>query len=197
MSFLDGRAIRDWCKQRFQLKDDILKTVETVTENTEEGKSVDALVIKEFFQSVSDGKALLASAITDKGVATDAGDTFSIMAANIGKIEVGGGAGQDGKLKVQTVSFNNSSKSSTINIDIKQYSDNYQNLKYGENLFFQTTGMYFPSQINISAGWKIYPDYVNGNYSYIPSTGIFTIKTANMHGIRGTLYIVENECASI
>ena len=172
---------------------EILDSIESIMGNTVSGRLVDSLVIKEVFQSVSDGKALLASAITDKGVATDAGDTFSIMAVNIGKIEVGGGAGQDGKLKVQTVSFNNSSKGSTINIDIKQYSDNYQNLKYGENLFFQTTGIYFPSQTNISAGWKFYPDYINGNYSYIPSTGIFTIKTANMHGIRGTLYIVEIE----
>lgn len=93
MSFLDGRAIRDWCKQRFQLKDNILKTVETVTENTEEGKSVDALVIKEVFQSVSDGKALLASVITDKGVATDARDTFFVMAENVGKIKAGGEGG--------------------------------------------------------------------------------------------------------
>lgn len=93
MSLLDGRAVRDWCKQTFQFKGDMLKTVETVKENTEEGKSVDALVIKEVFQSVSDGKELLASAITGKGVSTDAGATFSIMAENVGKIQ--GGSGGD------------------------------------------------------------------------------------------------------
>lgn len=89
MSFLDGKAIRDWCKQRFQSKDDLLRTMETVTENREEGKSVDALVIKEVFQNVSDGKALLASAITDRGVQTDAEDSFMVMAENIRKIQGG------------------------------------------------------------------------------------------------------------
>lgn len=91
MSFLDPKAMRDWCIQRFQSKDDILKTKEGVEENTEEGKCVDALVVKEVFQSVSNGKHLIASAITGKGVQTDAGDTFETMAGNIGEIVAGGG----------------------------------------------------------------------------------------------------------
>ena len=37
------------------------------------------------FQSVSSGKALLASALTDKNTLTDAEDTFAVIAANIGK----------------------------------------------------------------------------------------------------------------
>ena len=37
----------------------------------------------ELFQSVSNGKSLVASAITDKGIATDATDTFATMANNI------------------------------------------------------------------------------------------------------------------
>ena len=45
--------------------------------------------IDECFQSVSNGKALLASAITDMGVETDATDTFETMATNIGSIETG------------------------------------------------------------------------------------------------------------
>lgn len=40
-------------------------------------------------KSVSDGKSKVASAITDKGVATEATDTFDIMAGNIGKIQTG------------------------------------------------------------------------------------------------------------
>lgn len=43
----------------------------------------------ELFQSVSNGKTLVASAITDKGVATDATDTFATMADNILLIETG------------------------------------------------------------------------------------------------------------
>lgn len=40
-------------------------------------------------KSVSDGKSKVASAITDKGVTTQATDTFDIMAENIGKIQTG------------------------------------------------------------------------------------------------------------
>lgn len=71
----------------------VLDTAESVQENMEAGKLVDALVVKEVFQSVSSGKILIASAITDKGVSTDATDAFSVMAENIGKIESGGGSG--------------------------------------------------------------------------------------------------------
>ena len=46
--------------------------------------------LNEVFQSVSDGKAMIASAITDKGVETDAGATFETMAGNIRAIESGG-----------------------------------------------------------------------------------------------------------
>ena len=41
------------------------------------------------FQSVSDGKTLVANAITDKGVNTDTSSTFATMASNIGKIKIG------------------------------------------------------------------------------------------------------------
>ena len=43
--------------------------------------------INETFQSVSDGKILVASAITDKGIATASDATFSTMAQNIGLID--------------------------------------------------------------------------------------------------------------
>lgn len=46
----------------------------------------------ELFQSVSDGKTLIAGAITDKGVSTSASDSFQTMADNIAAIETGGGA---------------------------------------------------------------------------------------------------------
>ena len=44
-------------------------------------------------KSVSDGKSKVASAITDKGVATEATDTFNTMAENIRKISSGGNFG--------------------------------------------------------------------------------------------------------
>ena len=43
----------------------------------------------ELFQSVSNGKTTVANAITGKGVATNATDTFATMATNIGKIKTG------------------------------------------------------------------------------------------------------------
>ena len=47
---------------------------------------------EELFQSVSNGKMLLASAITDKGVTTLATDTFEKMASNIRKITTNSGS---------------------------------------------------------------------------------------------------------
>lgn len=40
-------------------------------------------------KSVSDGKSKVASAITEKGVSTEATDTFDTMAENVGKIQTG------------------------------------------------------------------------------------------------------------
>ena len=42
--------------------------------------------INEVFQNVDNGKTLIASAITDKGIATSNNDTFQTMADNISKI---------------------------------------------------------------------------------------------------------------
>lgn len=53
---------------------------------------VDAKVT-ECFQSVSNGKKLVASAITDKGIPTEATAAFSVIAENVGKIQTGGGGG--------------------------------------------------------------------------------------------------------
>lgn len=47
--------------------------------------------LNEVFQSVSNGKSLVASAITDKGITTAADATFQTMATNIGKISGSGG----------------------------------------------------------------------------------------------------------
>ena len=48
------------------------------------------VALNDCFQSVSNGKELIASAITDKGVATDATDTFLEMSDNIREIPSGG-----------------------------------------------------------------------------------------------------------
>ena len=67
---------------------------------TSSGKAADAKVVGDKLtevnieitalkKSVSDGKELVATAITDKGVATEPTDTFATMAENIGKIKSG------------------------------------------------------------------------------------------------------------
>ncbi|MCQ4921567.1 hypothetical protein NE686_00595 [Tissierella carlieri] len=43
--------------------------------------------VNELFTSVSDGKQLIATAITDKGILTNSSDTFQTMATNISNIE--------------------------------------------------------------------------------------------------------------
>lgn len=48
--------------------------------------------LDEVFTNVSNGKILIADAITDKGVETSANDTFATMAQNISEIQTGGGS---------------------------------------------------------------------------------------------------------
>lgn len=60
-------------------------------DNTTSGLTADNVqdAIDEVFQSVSDGKELIADAITDKGVQTSANDSFATMATNISNIQSG------------------------------------------------------------------------------------------------------------
>ena len=59
-------------------------------DNTTSGMTADNVqdAIDEVFQSVSNGKELIADAITDKGVSTSATDSFSTMAGNIESLEI-------------------------------------------------------------------------------------------------------------
>lgn len=57
----------------------------------ENGNTVETR-LNEVFQSVSNGKSLIASTITDKGITTAADATFQTMATNIGKISGSGSA---------------------------------------------------------------------------------------------------------
>ncbi len=73
-----------------------LKGISTDLETTEAGYAADMTVvgqlnrdIAECFQSVSDGKSLIAAAITDKGISTAADATFNIIADNIANISTG------------------------------------------------------------------------------------------------------------
>ena len=59
------------------------QTSSIITSNNVQG------AIDELFTSVSNGKTVLASAITDKGVSTSASDTFQQMANNVASIPSG------------------------------------------------------------------------------------------------------------
>ena len=70
--------IPDWRTDYTGDMDKIDKSIKTISDEVAEVK-----------KSVSDGKSKVASAITDKGVATEATDTFDVMAENVGKIQTG------------------------------------------------------------------------------------------------------------
>ncbi len=70
--------IPDWRTDYTGDMDKIDKSIKTISDEVAEVK-----------KSVSDGKSKVASAITDKGVATEATDTFDTIAENIGKIQTG------------------------------------------------------------------------------------------------------------
>lgn len=70
--------IPDWRTDYTGDMDKIDKSIKTISDEVAEVK-----------KSVSDGKFKVASAITDKGVATEATDSFDIMAENVGKIQTG------------------------------------------------------------------------------------------------------------
>lgn len=62
---------------------------------------------KELFQYVGNGKQLIASAITDKGIQTEATSEFSVTANNIKSISSSGGRiSDDDKLKIKRIYFN-------------------------------------------------------------------------------------------
>ena len=72
--------------------------------------------LNEVFQSVSNGKSLIASAITDKGVSTDAAATFGTMAGNISKIESSGGGGVTSTVSINKANVNKVTASSSYTI---------------------------------------------------------------------------------
>lgn len=69
----------------------LINSVGTLNDLPTTDKTSIVNAIKEVFQSVSNGKSLIASAITDKGVDTSNTDTFTTMAENI--LNIVGGSG--------------------------------------------------------------------------------------------------------
>lgn len=73
--------------------------------------------LDELFTSVSNGKALIAAAITDMGIETSSSDTFDVMSNNIKKIESEGGTvGLDTSLIRSTHGMFKGSEESSLNL---------------------------------------------------------------------------------
>ncbi len=76
--------------------------------------------ISELFQSASNGKQLIANAITGKGIPTNKNDSFQTMATNIGNIQSAGGGGdiESGTItpseNLDQITFGTSKKCSNI-----------------------------------------------------------------------------------
>ena len=80
---MDGDAS---VKERIE---DINRQLDDLKNNSDSNEYATKSELEEVFQSVSNGKSLIAEAITDKGVETSATDTFKAMAQNIEKIQGG------------------------------------------------------------------------------------------------------------
>lgn len=78
-----------------ELRETILDTMEEINANTQDDQLAGAKAVKELSEelkkSVSDGKTLVANAITEKRVETATDASFETMAENIGKIVLGSG----------------------------------------------------------------------------------------------------------
>ena len=84
--------------------------------------------IDELFQSVSEGKSLIAAAVTDKGVETAATDSFATMAGNIGQISSGG--------QIETVNFNFQNNAGSV-IRVVFFNEELTSINtYNSGLFF-------------------------------------------------------------
>ena len=96
-----GDGWTEWTK--FLTETDVVTTIDS-SSTDDKVPSAKAVYdeLQDLFQSVSDGKTLVANAITDKGVSTATDATFATMATNISKIN-------DGGYKEETVSYNNTS----------------------------------------------------------------------------------------
>ena len=91
LSAKQGKILNDKIINSLQ-KSDIIDNLESEDVNkilsANQGRILNSKV-EECFQSVSNGKALVASAITDKGIETEEDATFEIIANNISNIETG------------------------------------------------------------------------------------------------------------
>lgn len=154
--------------------------------------------LDEVFTNVSDGKVLLADAITDKGVETSADDTFATMAENISEIPTGGGGGGDATVVLTQIKPNNNAAAA--------YSYTATESCKLIVLIFQNTGSSNPNLSVKQNGTSISTSYTNVNgtahtYQYdiatVSNGDIIAINFQNSGiYISGAVYIIKYGGAS-
>ena len=141
--------------------------------------------INEVFQDVDNGKTLIASAITDKGIATSDNDTFQVMADNISKIN-----------SVITDVNINSCNILKDNWKFKLLSNNGTDRSYTNEISQNYDDSTFEN-ISVPHDWAIYKEFNSsslGGYEggYLDGgDGIYRIKldTASLNGQKVFLFI--------
>lgn len=93
-------------------------TLSLTSENPVQNKVI-TKKLDEVFQSVSNGKKEVASAITDKGVPTEANATFSVMAQNIRQIKTGS-IGDEDKIEIVGVLMDSLIATEPIKIELDE-----------------------------------------------------------------------------
>lgn len=148
-------------------------------------EAIDELVekVNDCFQSVSDGKKLVASAITDKKITTDANATFSTMAENIRKISTGSGNAYPGNvIEGKTFTNDNGTHIGTMPVfskrSVRTTSYNLENTK--KNVIFN-----IPSDGFYNTESKLYIPFSN-LANLIGLTADKIIKGNSILGISGT-----------
>lgn len=142
--------------------------------------------IVELFQSVSNGKTLVANAITDKGVNTLATDTFQTMATNISRISSGSNVAYSITNNLSHATNNNS------NTTVEKYNSYSANItiETGYNLDSVTVTM---GGVDITSSC-----YSNGNISIEHVTGdiVITVVTSVIPPNEYTVTNILTQCTS-
>lgn len=152
--------------------------------------------IDQLFTSVSNGKSLIASAITDKGVSTSASDSFQTMANNIENIQVGGKIYLPA-FSLYSFGYVTSTGYRTTSRNVNYTSDSYYNIitknltlnnfSLTGNIFLGTTIDYFNMYTGgnaITLGWGDVNNYVTSYFiqdssQLVAATTARTFRTGN------------------